>query len=100
MTILITGVCGFVGSSLARALREMSSANHILGIDNLSRRGSEINRSALRKLGMRLIHGDVRCTSDFENLPDAEWVIDAAADPSVLAGGGGGAARRRGERGV
>src|SRR5205823_3683623 len=31
-------------------------------------------------------HGDVRNALDFENLPAVDWVIDAAANPSVLAG--------------
>jgi CDP-paratose 2-epimerase len=31
-------------------------------------------------------HGDVRLASDFENLPPVDWLIDAAANPSVLAG--------------
>jgi CDP-paratose 2-epimerase len=34
-------------------------------------------------------HGDVRCASDFDQLPDADWVIDAAANPSVLIGADG-----------
>jgi len=36
MKILITGIAGFVGSSLARALLNMSSEVQIIGIDNLS----------------------------------------------------------------
>jgi CDP-paratose 2-epimerase len=31
-------------------------------------------------------HGDVRSRSDLDALGDADWVIDAAANPSVLAG--------------
>ncbi len=33
-----------------------------------------------------MIHGDVRCPSDLYALPKVQWVIDAAANPSVLAG--------------
>jgi CDP-paratose 2-epimerase len=33
-----------------------------------------------------LVHGDIRMPSDFEALPPVDWVIDAAANPSVLAG--------------
>ena len=40
----------------------------------------------LRELGVELIHGDMRTASDLEALPAADWVIDAAANPSVLAG--------------
>ncbi|XGB41406.1 MAG: hypothetical protein LVS60_14050 [Nodosilinea sp. LVE1205-7] len=31
-------------------------------------------------------HGDLRQASDLETLPPVDWVIDAAANPSVLAG--------------
>jgi CDP-paratose 2-epimerase len=86
MRILITGVCGFVGSTLARAFREHRSSWEIVGIDTLVRAGSEMNRSALRVLGVKVLHGDIRIPSDLESLPSCDWIIDAAANPSVLAG--------------
>lgn len=86
MKILITGICGFVGSSLCRRLRDTRDGTELLGIDNLSRPGSEQNRLFLRQAGIRLHHGDIRCASDVEALPPADWVIDAAANPSALAG--------------
>jgi CDP-paratose 2-epimerase len=86
MRILITGICGFVGSSVAQSLLERQSGISIAGIDNLMRLGSEGNRGRLRKLGIPVIHADLRAASDFEALPPADWVIDAAANPSVLAG--------------
>ncbi len=86
MKVLITGICGFVGSSLAHHLLERHENLTICGIDNLMRPGSEVNRGRLRQLGVTHIHGDIRAASDFESLPTADWVIDAAANPSVLAG--------------
>jgi len=86
MNILITGICGFVGSTLAETLHERREGLCIYGIDNLLRPGSEINRGRLQSLGVRVIHGDIRSASDFEPLPAAAWVIDAAANPSALAG--------------
>jgi CDP-paratose 2-epimerase len=86
MKILITGICGFVGCSLAKRLLETHENLSVFGVDNLMRPGSEINRSRLRKLGATVVHGDIRAISDFEPLPVADWVIDAAANPSVLAG--------------
>ncbi len=86
MRLLITGLCGFVGSTLARCLREQGLGQTICGIDNLSRPGSEVNRRELATVGVEVFHGDIRNHSDIENLPTAEWVIDAAANPSVLAG--------------
>jgi CDP-paratose 2-epimerase len=86
MKVLISGVCGFAGSHLARFLLESHEGLSILGIDNLSRFGSETNRLALKQAGVELYHGDVRVSSDLDALPRADWVIDAAAQPSVLAG--------------
>jgi len=86
MKVLITGACGFVGSSVAAALRELDERISITGVDNFIRPGSETNRLKLSRLGVRILHGDVRQASDFESLPPADWVLDAAANPSVLAG--------------
>src|SRR5260370_31363365 len=86
MKVLIPSACGFVGSCVAMALREMAEGISIIGVDNFIRPGSETNRLKLTRMGVRILHGDVRQASDFESLPAAEWVIDASANPSVLAG--------------
>lgn len=86
MNILITGICGFVGCNLASWFRKKNRANRILGLDNLMRPGSESNIETLRKLDVEVFRGDVRCATDFDDLPKVDWVIDAAANPSVLAG--------------
>jgi CDP-paratose 2-epimerase len=89
MRLLITGICGFVGSTLARALTEHPPAGEplsIFGVDNFSRPGSETNRHELKRRGLKIFHGDLRAPSDLDNLPTFDWVIDAAANPSVLAG--------------
>ena len=86
MKVLIAGVCGFVGSHVARYLIESNEDLAVVGIDNLARAGSETNRGSLKRLGVQLFHGDIRMASDLETLPVADWVIDAAAQPSVLAG--------------
>jgi CDP-paratose 2-epimerase len=86
MRILITGICGFAGSTLTRALLESAENLQIFGMDNFIRAGSELNRPELAKLGVKIFHSDVRNAADFETLPAADFVIDAAANPSVLAG--------------
>jgi CDP-paratose 2-epimerase len=40
----------------------------------------------IERLGVEFIHGDLRSASDIAGLPACDWVIDAAANPSVLAG--------------
>lgn len=86
MRILISGICGFAGSTLARSLLAHEERASIFGIDNFIRPGSEGNRQELKKLGVRLFHGDIRSATDVDLLPACDWVIDAAANPSVLAG--------------
>ncbi len=86
MRILISGICGFAGSALARGLVGLDRGIEISGFDSLVRPGSEGNRAELRRLGIRVVHADARSSSDVDSLPPADWVIDAAANPSVLAG--------------
>ena len=86
MKILITGICGFVGSTLAKSWLAAVPGLTVLGLDNFIRQGSEQNRAELQKLGVKVYHADIRAASDFETLPAVDWVIDAAANPSVLAG--------------
>ena len=95
MKVLITGVAGFVGSALAASLLERCEGISICGIDNLMRPGSETNRARLQQLGVQFIHGDIRCAADFAALPKVDWVIDAAANPSVLAGVNGQSSTRQ-----
>lgn len=84
MRILITGICGFVGSTLAR---EFVAAGHrVTGFDNFIRPGSETNREPLEKLGVRVLTADLRDTAAMDALPECDFVVDAAANPSVLAG--------------
>lgn len=84
MRFLISGICGFVGSTLARALLDRGHA--VAGFDSFIRPGSETNRADLKARGVRLFHADLRAASDVDALPDADFVVDAAANPSVLAG--------------
>lgn len=84
MRILITGICGFVGSTLARALH--AAGHTVSGFDNFIRPGSETNRAPLEKLGIKVLTADLRDVAAMNALPAADFVLDAAANPSVLAG--------------
>jgi len=86
LRLLITGICGFAGSTISRHLLEHSPGLSIIGFDNLSRRGSETNVEPLRKLGIDIRIGDVRDRAFLDSLPAADWILDCAANPSVLAG--------------
>ena len=95
MKILITGACGFVGSALAESLLERVEGVDIVGMDNLTRPGAETNRLRIERLGVQFVHADLRAASDMVDLPACDWVIDAAANPSVLSGLSGGGSSRR-----
>ena len=88
MTILITGGCGFVGSNLAILIKQKYPAYKIIAFDNLRRRGSELNIPRLKENAVEFIHGDIRNKEDFEEIGEINILIDAAAEPSVLAGMG------------
>lgn len=86
MRILISGICGFVGSTIARALVASGRGYQITGFDNYIRPGSETNRAPLEQLGIKILTADLRFAALIDALPPADFVIDAAANPSVLAG--------------
>jgi CDP-paratose 2-epimerase len=86
MHLLITGICGFAGSVIARGLLEHLPGLKITGIDSLIRKGSETNIEPIRALGIDVRVGDIRNEEDLAALPAADWVLDCAANPSVLAG--------------
>ncbi len=90
-TILITGGCGFIGSNIAISLKSKYPAYRIICIDNLKRRGSELNITRLMENGIKFIHGDIRNKEDLEIDEKSDFIIDAAAEPSVMAGIGSGA---------
>lgn len=84
--IVITGGAGFVGSALAIELKQNYPSWEIYCLDNLKRKGSELNLPRLAKAGIHFVHGDIRNKEDFDALPVADTIIEASAEPSVLAG--------------
>lgn len=87
--ILITGGAGFVGSRLAMGLRERMEGVRIVALDNLKRRGSELNLNRLRDAGVEFVHGDIRNMEDLDAIGTVDLMIECSAEPSVLAGFGG-----------
>src|SRR5882762_10114229 len=85
--ILITGGAGFVGSSIAIELKTKYPAYTVTALDNLKRRGSELNISRLAAAGVKFLHGDIRNREDLESINEnVDCIIEASAEPSVLAG--------------
>ena len=85
MRILVTGGAGFVGSHLSIALKGRWPSADVVSMDNLYRRGSELNLPRLKASGIGFHHGDVRDPSSFPAGP-FDFVIECSAEPSVLAG--------------
>ncbi len=88
ISILVTGGCGFVGSNLCLLIKEKYPAYTIVALDNLKRRGSELNLPKLKAAGIEFIHGDIRNPEDLQLDQQFDYIIDAAAEPSVMAGMG------------
>lgn len=86
--ILITGGAGFVGSNVALHLKRVLPGRRVVALDNLKRRGSELNLARLRDAGVDFVHGDVRERSDLLSLPAIGALVECSAEPSVLAGYG------------
>ena len=86
MRILITGGAGFVGANLGVALAQRDPEREIVALDNLMRRGSELNLPRLRDAGIEFVHGDVREPADLKAAGGFDAMIECSAEPSVLAG--------------
>lgn len=86
MRLLVTGACGFVGSTLIEGLASHLPGLEVIGIDNFIREGSRGNVARLEALGVRVVEGDIRSPHDLDGVGGVDWVLDCAAEPSVLAG--------------
>lgn len=87
--VIVAGGAGFVGSSLALSIKRDRPDAHVVAIDNLKRRGSELALERLRAGGVEFAHGDIRCLEDLAAAGPCDLVLDCSAEPSVHAGYGG-----------
>ena len=84
--ILVTGGAGFVGANLSVLLKSKYPEYRIVALDNLKRRGSELNLTRLKEIGVEFCHGDIRNKEDLESVGEIDFLIEAAAEPSIMAG--------------
>jgi CDP-paratose 2-epimerase len=84
--VLITGGAGFIGGSLAVGLAGRHGDWEVLALDNLRRRGSDLNLPRLREAGVTFLHGDVRERGDLLEVGAVDAIVECSAEPSVLAG--------------
>lgn len=86
--ILVTGGAGFVGSHLALGLKARHAGVSVVALDNLKRRGAELNLARLQAGGVSFQHGDIRNPEDLRSAGVFDLLVECSAEPSVLAGYG------------
>ena len=93
MKVMVTGGCGFLGSHLCEFF--LQKGDEVISYDNMTKHelqrtglateaARDYNWNYLRKLGVRMIKGDVR---NFEELADqsqgCSYIIHTAAQPAM-----------------
>jgi CDP-paratose 2-epimerase len=86
MRVLVTGGAGFIGASVAIGLAGRHPEWEIAALDNLHRRGAELNLPRLREAGVSFVHGDIRVLDDLLSTGHADALVECSAEPSALAG--------------
>ena len=81
MKILITGVCGFVGSNLALLLKKKGFKVHTL--DNLTRKGSRYNSNLLKKQKIKNYKINISNIKKIKSLPKYDLILDCCAEAAV-----------------
>jgi len=84
--LLITGGAGFVGSNLAVSLATRHPDWEVVALDNLYRRGSELNLPRLEEAGVEFVKGDVREPGDLAEVAKIDAMVECSAEPSVMSG--------------
>ena len=83
MRMLITGGCGFIGSNLAIFLKGKIKNVKIASIDNLSRKGSQLNHKRLSRKGIKNFKINIGNSSKRIKFPKFDLIIHCAAEPAI-----------------
>ena len=83
MKILITGGCGFVGSNIAVYLKKNVSNVQVDSLDNLSRKGSNLNCIRLKKHNIKNFKYNIDNYHKIKKLPKYSLIIDCCAEAAV-----------------
>jgi CDP-paratose 2-epimerase len=84
--VLVTGGAGFIGANVSVGLAGRHADWELTAVDNLRRRGSELNLARLREAGVAFQHADVRVLDDLLTLGEFDALVECSAEPSALAG--------------
>jgi CDP-paratose 2-epimerase len=83
--MLVTGGAGFVGSNVAVHLK--NKGHEVVVMDNLVRRGSELNLEIFKTKGIQFVHGDIRNAEDLNHLSGKfDFIFETAAQPAACTG--------------
>lgn len=81
--ILVTGGAGFVGSNLAIKLKEKYPGSTLIAVDNLKRRGSELNLERLRSAGVKNLVSLLELTALCEKITGKHILISKIPETRV-----------------